>query len=84
MVDLSRSKLNRPMGTVIRKTDIRCDYCGQANFVVEEPGSETPRWLRCPLCDQYYYVIFGHVCVNVIKFGSPMLILETIERELKG
>jgi|GEM_PF-5875770 len=83
MVDLAVSKLDRPKGHIIRTTDIRCDFCGEANFIVEEPGSETPRWLRCYNCDQYYYVIFGTVCSNVLKVGGVMLSRETIERWLQ-
>lgn len=66
MVDLTLSRIDRPKGTVLRKTDILCDYCGVDYFVVETPGSETPTWLRCYNCDQYYYVIRKILCVNVL------------------
>jgi hypothetical protein len=76
------SRLQRPKGTVIRRTDILCDYCKKDNFVVEEPGSETPRWLRCHICDQYYYVVFGVLCANVIMLKGGNLSKEKVEREL--
>ena len=84
MVDLTISKLDRPKGRLIRTTDIRCDWCTEANFVIEEPGSETPRWLRCYNCDQYYYVTRGILCANVFGLGRPMLSKEKIEENLKG
>lgn len=81
-VDISVSKLTRPKGRVVRRTDIICDYCGKDNFVVEEPGSETPRWLRCHNCDQYYYIVFGTLCTNVVNTNKGMLSKELVEREL--
>lgn len=40
---------------VICQTDIAC-RCGGI-YQVEEPGSETSRWLRCPSCGSYLYVV---------------------------
>jgi len=68
--DYTLSRIDRPKGKLLRKTDILCDYCGEDYFVVEEPGSETPTWLRCYNCDQYYYVTHGILCVNVILVST--------------
>ena len=83
-VDLSISKLERPKGKIIRRTEIRCDFCKEDNFVVEEPGSETPTWLRCHNCDQYYYVVFGVICCNVVKTAGGNLSKKIVEEELNG
>jgi ssDNA-binding Zn-finger/Zn-ribbon topoisomerase 1 len=67
---------------LIRKTDVTCDVCGLAKFIIESPGSETASWLRCPNCNQYYYMVGNIVCTFVINESGKEIKRETIFAEL--
>ncbi|MDP2662092.1 MAG: hypothetical protein Q8R28_15310 [Dehalococcoidia bacterium] len=61
---------------VVAETDIDCVACFKAKLVVEEPGSETARWLTCPHCGDYAYIVMGHtLCV-----GSALYDFELIKK----
>jgi hypothetical protein len=38
---------------------------------VEKPGSETPLWIRCPACGEYYYKVGQITCLGTYMKGSP-------------
>jgi hypothetical protein len=41
---------------VVATLKAQCPQC-QVALVVEEPGSETARWVRCPKCNDYLYYV---------------------------
>ena len=41
---------------VLGQSALECDRCGK-KLLIEEPGSETTRWLHCHNCGQYHYLV---------------------------
>ena len=52
---------------VVADSGILCPGCRKANLLIEEPGSETPRWAHCPnaKCGWYIYWV-GRICCTMI------------------
>ena len=58
-----------------------CPEC-QVALVVEEPGSETIRWVRCPKCNDYLYYVGYISCTGrgvILRGATP-----EAEAEIKG
>lgn len=48
---------------VVEQLPVLCPGC-LVPLQVEEPGSETPRWARCPRCDDYLYWVGNVICTG--------------------
>ena len=60
-----------------------CPQC-QVALVVEEPGSETARWVRCPECNDYLYYVGNVACCGsgVLLMGATPEALAEIREAL--
>lgn len=55
---------------VVKVTETPCDRCGKM-LLLEEPGSETPRWLHCHNCGQYHYFVGDVWCTTYLPHPTP-------------
>lgn len=68
---------------VIAESDIDCLSCGH-KLLIEEPGSETKRWLHCHNCGQYHYLVGNIHCCYLINKSLPTGFLERVRKALMG
>ena len=68
---------------VVETLKALCPQC-QVALVVEEPGSETARWVRCTGCNDYLYYVGNVACCGsgVMLMGATPEALAEIREAL--